>query len=297
MSDPPSKVSVVIPVYNRERYVRTTIESVLQQSYRHIELIVVDDGSNDGSRAAIESFGDRLRLLEHPGRANKGQSAALNLGLAHATGRYIAFLDSDDVWMPDKLAVQVRYLEQHADVGLVYGNGIAIDENGHKLYDIYRSGHHERSDPCRVLLDCYFLLPNNALLRRELMERAGGFDESLRAAQDHDMAIRVAELTRLAYIDQPVFCYRRHPDSISSRKVDIRWQNGFRILEKAAARYPYPRAIVRKRRAVLHFRMAQCRVEQRRYVQAAGHLLAALSLDPLRSLSVLSGREPVTSHH
>ena len=124
-----------------------------------------------------------------------------------------------------------------------------------------------------------------------------GFDESLRAAQDHDMAIRVAEQTRLAYIDQPVFCYRRHPDSISSRKVDVRWQNGFRILEKAAARYPYPPGIVRKRRAVLHFRMAQCRIEQRRFVQAVGHLLAALSLDPMRSLSVLSGREPVTSHH
>jgi glycosyltransferase involved in cell wall biosynthesis len=291
------KVSVVIPVYNRERFIAETVQSVLDQTFQDFELITVDDGSTDGSRRVLESFGDRITILQHPGGENRGQSAAINLGMRHARGQYIALLDSDDLWLPRKLEIQTAYLDAHPDVGLVYGNGLAIDAEGRKLYDIYEPGHIEGSNPHRVLLDCYFLVPNNSLVRREVFERAGPFDESLRAAQDHDMAIRIAEITRLAYIDEQVFCYRRHPDSISRKRADVRWRNGFKILEKARQRYPYPRRVIWQRRAVLHFRLGQCYFESRAVFSALKHMLAAFMFDPLRSLSVIMGRERITSPH
>jgi glycosyltransferase involved in cell wall biosynthesis len=291
------RVSVIIPVFNRAAYIGATIDSVLAQTCGDFEIIAIDDGSTDGSRAIVDGYGERVRVLEHPGRANRGQSAAINLGLTAARGDFIAILDSDDLWLPNKLALQVAFLDSNPDVGLVYANGWAIDQNGKKLYDIYGADHQELSDPARVLLDCYFFLPTNSLVRRAVIAGAGEFDETLRAAQDHDMAVRIAERTRLAYLPEKLFCYRRHPGSISHGRADVRWRLGFVILEKARARFPYPARILRRRRAVLHFRLAQCAVENRRWFSGASHALAAFLLDPLRSLQVVLGRERIRSPH
>jgi len=293
------KVSIIIPAFNRARYIRHTVESVLDQSYPNLELIVVDDGSSDGTRAILEQFGDQIRLLEHEGRQNRGQSASINLGLRQAEGEYVAILDSDDYWEPDKIKIQAEYLEQHPDVGLVYCNGTAVNENGVFLYDIYRPGHTESSRPENILLDCYFFVPSNSLIRTQVLRQAGGFDETLRAAQDHDMAIRIAEITRLAYIDKCVFHYRRHTQSISKSPGGVltRWNNGFIILNKAASRYPYPASFIRKRKAVLHFRLFQCALENRAMMQALPHLLLAGLYDPMRACDVLLRRERVSSPH
>lgn len=291
------RVTAIIPCFNRASYLGQAVESILSQSYPHIETVVIDDGCTDGSREILESFGDRITLLEHPGRENRGQSAGINLGLSRTHGDYVAILDSDDVWLPHKIAEQVEYLEAHPDVGLVYGCGEAIDENGKHLYRIHGPDHVENSDPNRVLMDCYFLVPNNSLVRRSVFDRIGGFDESLRAAQDHDIAIRIAEVTRLAFLPRLWFQYRRHKDSISRNRAEVRWRSGFRIVEKARRRYPYPRHVVRGRKGVLHFRLAQCLLEQSRLLPAGWHLASAFVCDPLRSLKVLAGRERVTSPH
>jgi glycosyltransferase involved in cell wall biosynthesis len=295
MSERVPRVSVVVPVYNRGKYIAETIGSVLAQTYRDFEIIAIDDGSKDESRAVLDSFGDAITIIEHPGRSNRGQSASINLGLRAARGELIAILDSDDVWLPEKLTVQVGYLDAHSDTGLVYGNGWAIDETGRRRYPIYGPEHRENSDANRVLLDCYFFLPTNSLLRAAVVRQAGFFDESLRAAQDHDMAIRIAEITRLAYVNESIFYYRRHSDSISVKSADRRWRNGFLILNKAAARHPYPASVIRKRRAVLHFRLGQCEVKSRRFVRALWHFLMAGLLDPSRALAVLGGKQVITS--
>ncbi len=291
------KVSVIIPCYNRAKFLRETVCSVLDQTYPNLELVVVDDGCTDGSREVLASFGGALRVLEHPNRVNRGQSAGINLGISETDGKYVAILDSDDLWMPEKIAEQVDFLERSIEIGLVYGNGQAVDEEGRRLYDIYPPGHHEPNDPGRVLMDCYFLVPNNALVRRSVLEQTGGFDESLRAAQDHDMAIRIAEVARLAYVDRPWFKYRRHGDSISRRRADVRWNNGFLILEKARQRYPYTARVVRGRRGVLHFRLGQCHLEHRRFIRALSHMIRALLNDPIRAFRVMLGKERAGSPH
>lgn len=291
------KVAVVIPCYNREKFITETLNSALSQTYPNIEIVAVDDGSTDNSRQVIESFGDKIRVLEHSGRVNKGQSAAINLGIRSTESEYIAILDSDDLFAPRKIELQVDFLESHPDIGLVYGNGHAIDQNGNKLYRFYSDDHVELSDPGRVLLDCYFLLPNNSLVRRCVLEQAGGFDESLRSAQDHDMAIRVAEITRLGFINNDLFYYRRHGDSISAKNASLRWKNGFKILDKARKRYNYSSAVVMHRRAVLHFRLGQCLLEEKTFLLALIHFLASGLLNPVRAINVLCKKERMTGPH
>src|SRR5436309_7380613 len=121
------KVSVIIPVFNGERYIRQTIESVLAQTYRDFELLVIDDGSTDGTAEAVKEYEKDLRYV-HQG--NGGASKARNQGIRFSQGKYIAFLDADDLWEPEKLTIQVEFLERNPKIGLVHCNCDGIDEEG-----------------------------------------------------------------------------------------------------------------------------------------------------------------------
>ena len=285
------QVVVIIPSYNREKYIRATIDSALSQTYSNIDVAVVDDGSSDRSREILIGYGDRIRFFEHEARENRGQSASINLAMRETTGRYVAILDSDDVWTVDKIEKQVVFLEKHPEFGIVYGNGFAIDENGKILYKLIPPGHQEKSDPRRMLLECHFNIPSNALVRRSAYEQAGEFDETLRSSQDHDMAIRLLEITNAAFLDEPVWYYRLHPDTQSLKHAKRRWMNGFRILEKACRRYPYGWGVKRRRLAVLHFRIGQCFSSEGAYYRAAKNFLFAGVFDPARAARVLMGME------
>ena len=295
MKNDSKQVSVIIPAFNRAEYIKETVNSVLAQDYPSVQLIVVDDGSTDGTYEILLGYAeqDKLKLLTHPGRENKGQSAALNLGLKAATGEFIAILDSDDLFLPGKISAQVNYLDSHPQVGLVYGMGEAIDGEGRWIYDIHSVDHKEPNDPNAVLLDCYFLLPQNALVRRSVYDEIGGFEEDFRAAQDHDMLVRIAETTRFGFIPIKLFQYRRHGDSISNKGLRRRWTNGFEIVMRATARYPYRTSTIRKRNALLNFRMAQVCWQENRYIGAIGYLLKSGCLDPVRAIKVITGREQV----
>ena len=286
-----SKVSVIIPAYNREAFIRETIESVLEQTYSNIELIVVDDGSTDNTLKIVKEYKEKLDLLQHPGGVNKGQSAAINLGLKVSTGEYIAILDSDDLFAPKKIELQIEHLIKNLDVGLVYANGIAIDTNGAELHVMIQKGHKEENKPELVLLNSYYNIPSNALIRKSVFEIVGGFDEELRSAQDHDMAIRIAEVTRLNYIDKVLWYYRRHKETQSVQHSERRWKNGFKVLRKACSRYPYGYAIIFKRLAVLHYRYGQSLLIKRKICSACFHFIVAFCYDPIRSIRVIIGLE------
>lgn len=282
-------VSVIIPAYNRADFIDQSIGSVLYQTHRNIELIVVDDGSLDGTYEKIKSYGTKLIILSHEGHANRGQSASINLGMTRATGKYIAILDSDDYWEMNKLEVQVDYLEKHSDIGLVYSNGYAVDAQGNVLYPIYPRDHVEYNNPNKILLNCYIALPVNSLVRREVYEHIGQFKESYRAAQDHDMLIRIAEVTKLAYISDYLWYYRRHSNSISTYGQKTRWLNGFKILMEAKSRYPYLPSTIRKRIAVLNYRLGQYYWNNESKLKGCPYLIKAGIYDPCRAIKVLFG--------
>jgi glycosyltransferase involved in cell wall biosynthesis len=288
-----SLVSIIIPAYNRAQYINQTVDSVLHQTYQNFELIVVDDSSKDGTFEKLKHYGDRITLLVHEGHQNKGQAASINLGLSKAKGDYIAILDSDDFWELNKLEVQVEFLDANPDIGLVYCNGYGVDADGNRYYNIYDEDPCEQNDPNRVLLDCYILLPQNSLVRKEVYDQVGIFNEEYRSAQDHDMLIRIAEVTKFAYLPYHVFSYRRHENSISVRNQDVRWTTGFRILEQAGKRYPYKKSTLRKRRAVLNYRLGVVLFKKQSYVAGLICLFKSFINDPLRALKVLIGAEKV----
>ena len=286
-------VSVIIPAFNRVDFIQETIDSALSQSFRDFEIIVIDDGSTDGTYEKLLEYGDQLNLITHKGRANKGQSASINKGLKQASGKYIVILDSDDFWEPKKLEVQVKYLEDHPAIGLVYSNGYGTNSVGDIIYSYHSKDHEDPQDANAVLLDCYMALPVNAMVRKDVYDQVGFFNEEYRAAQDHDMLIRIAEVCKFAYLPNFLFYYRRHGDSISHTKLDVRWKTGFKILEAARKRYPYKRSTIRKRKAVLNFRLGQVYIKQGKYVKAFTHLMMAGLLDPIRGFRVLVRKEDV----
>ena len=191
--DAAPRVSVIIPTYNRAGLLRAAIDSVLAQTFSDLELLVVDDGSTDDTQAMMRDFNDPRILYIR--QENKGRSAARNVALARARGAYIAFLDSDDTYLPEKLALQVRYMDAHPDTGMVYTSAHCVDTAGKPLardYIASVSGH--------IYRDIAFFRPvtitlPTVMVRRALLERTGGFDEAMHRFEDTDMWRRLSKLT------------------------------------------------------------------------------------------------------
>lgn len=172
----PGLVSCIVPVYNGERFVTDAVESILAQTYVQREVIVVDDGSDDGTLDVLARFGDRIRVLR---QANSGPSAARNYGMEESRGAFIAFLDADDIWVDDKLESQMAVFEAHPQIQLCSGHIKSfwipeLDDERQAFED--HPYHRERA----------LLSPCTVLVRRELFERLGGFDQELRNAEDTD---------------------------------------------------------------------------------------------------------------
>lgn len=280
-------VSVITPSFNRIDLLPATLNSVLSQSYGQLEYLVVDDGSTDGTWEWLNRVDDsRVKIFSHPGRENRGQAASINLGLRHARGRYVVILDSDDLLADGALAAHVEVMDKTPSVGMVYGQGYAVDEGAARLYQLFPSSHQERNDPNRLLLDCYIVSPGLCMFRKSVVSKVGVLEETFRAAQDHDFVLRVVEVSHIAYSGVECFYYRKHGGTISANGKLTRWQNGFKILERAAARYPYQRSTLRRRRAVLYFRLGQVYLEKRMYGKAIASFLACSLLDPRRAIAV-----------
>lgn len=209
------RVSVIIPTYNRKDYVQEAIDSVLAQTYTDYEIIVVDDGSTDGTGEALQArYGDRIRYVW---QENQGESVARNRGIEMAQGEFIATLDSDDLWLPRKLEKQVAHLMEHVETGAVICQGQAIDEQGHILPDVEVLG--ARTTAEDLTLDALLSIntisaPSTMLVgRRSVFMSSGGYDPAIRYGEDWDFCIR---LRAKAYIDQvaEVLCLiRYHRDS------------------------------------------------------------------------------------
>jgi glycosyltransferase involved in cell wall biosynthesis len=130
-------VAVIIPCFESSKFIRKTIESALNQDYDDLEIIAIDDGSTDETRKILESYLPKIRILSHPNNANLGAATSLNLGINETKSYLIAFLDSDDIWHPNKLKEQVKIFQKYWDVGLVYTNGCVIEDSDDILYKLF----------------------------------------------------------------------------------------------------------------------------------------------------------------
>ena len=180
-------VSVIIPTCNRGWIVGEAVDSVLAQDYPHCELIVVDDGSTDDSEAILNAYGDRIRLLR---QSNRGVSAARNAGIRSAAGELIAFLDSDDLWLPSKLSRQVAFFREHPDAVACQTEETWI-RNGVRVNPKKR--HRKPSGMIfEPSLELCLVSPSAVMIRRWLFDRVGLFDERLPACEDYDMWLRIS---------------------------------------------------------------------------------------------------------
>jgi glycosyltransferase involved in cell wall biosynthesis len=224
-------VSIIIPCYNTAQWIGAAIESCLAQTYRPIEIIVVDDGSTDDSVSIVQQFGDTVILETGP---NRGGNHARNRAFELASGRYIQYLDADDFLLPEKIARQVSFLDETgADV--VYGDWRHLHHlpDGRIEYeDIKISGHHD--DILYTLLTGWWVPINSLLYKREVVEASGGWDTTLKALQDKDFQITLA-LSGATYRYQPgcTTIYRRFGKSTVS-SGNLNWFiNNYQVLEKA----------------------------------------------------------------
>ena len=212
VSSPPI-VSVVVPTYNRAEWLDSTLRSVLKQTFIDFELIVVDDGSTDDTENVVQSFPrvQYVRLQE-----NRGVSGARNTGLSRAIGRYICFLDSDDLWCERKLEVQVGWMESNADYPVCYTDEIWIRRgvrvnpmNKHRKYS---------GDIFRHCLPLCIVSPSSAMLRASLFDEVGAFDESLPACEDYDLWLRIAVKYPFHFIEEPLIIKQGgHSDQLSRK--------------------------------------------------------------------------------
>lgn len=219
------KVSVVIPVLNGERFIRQALESVLGQTFRDFELIVVDDGSTDGTRNIVEGFASRV-IYRY--QANAGADVAYNTGISIGSGQYVAFLDHDDRWYPDKLVTQVALLDQHPDVGLTYSEVDDVDEFGDPIQKRTWAGrrriHHDLVGDCRAILRRRFpiAVPSVMMIRREVLEKIGGFDPDLppNGHGDVELCVLAGEVSKLYFMVRALAQYRVHKWQMTHQRRD-----------------------------------------------------------------------------
>ena len=280
-------VSVIIPNYNYGHFISTSIESVLNQTYKNIELIFVDDGSSDNSVDIAKKYQSSIILIQ---QENAGVSTARNHGLVYAKGDFICFLDSDDSWEPEKVALQISKF-QNKEIGVVYSSINICDED--LTFKETLSAFH-RGDcsnlyfkyPTRaiVLLGC-----SSAMIRKNVTTQVGKFDISLNTSADWDYFRRIANVTRVDFVDKPLVNYRRHSASMSVGSLEKYYQDNelavLKLLSDATEGNRSPRLRWRSRLAWIKFQLGAtiALLKGRRFSESIRHVKKLVAFQPLAS--------------
>ena len=236
-------VTVVVPSYNMAHFLPQAVESALGQSYPHLEVQIIDDGSTDETPRVVRQWDGNPRVRVHR-QANGGLSHARNQGIALGRGNFIALLDADDIWLPEKLALQMPLFDGRPEVGVVYSGFDRMDRDGrsepkgpHRMHRGRISG--------RLLIE-NFVPASSAVVRRECFERHGGFDTALRTGEDYEMWLRLSAHYQFDYVEQPVMRYRIWSGQMS-KDYRGRYATGIQTMQNFLRRNPdaVERSVVR----------------------------------------------------
>jgi len=207
MSDNPL-ISIITPSYNQAKFLRETIDSVLSQDYPNLEYIIIDGGSSDGSLEIIQEYENRLSYWEST--PDKGQTDAINKGFARAKGKYLAWLNSDDVYLPGAVSEAVGYLEEHPEIGTVYGDCTFIDAQGHTIGRFPAA----QTDHARLRRGYVHIPQQASFFRADLWQEVGPLDPSFYFAMDYDLWVRLAKKSPLVYLPSHIWAsFRLHGDA------------------------------------------------------------------------------------
>jgi cellulose synthase/poly-beta-1,6-N-acetylglucosamine synthase-like glycosyltransferase len=274
-----TKVSVVIPAYNCAKYLPTALESVLAQTYRDFEIVVVDDGSTDDTESVIRGYAPAVRYLK---TANSGPASARNRGIRASVGEYVAFLDADDWWEPKKLEAQVHELKQDADAALAYSDMCVHCEDGSTNPSFLKSRPFARSGYVfDQLMESQFIFPSAALIRRRCLESVGLFDESLHSLEDCDLFLRLCYERKVVLVGEPLVHRRQRGGGLTSNQ-NLSTQYLIKFQEKALT---LPHLSARRRRR-LRWKLSMAYLSRARYCrerrlaeECRSNLVASLKSD------------------
>jgi len=279
-------ISVIIPTYNRAAFISDAIQSVLRQTNKDFELIVVDDGSTDNSCDVIRPYADRITYIY---QQNAGIAAARNAGIEHSKGKYVTFLDSDDIWLPTKLEKQVSFFKQHLDIGMVYADYGMFSEEG-----IIDSSHSSRKNLNishrsgyvfeELLMNCH-IHTITVMVKREVLADVGLFDVNFATGEDYDLWLRIAAKYKVAYLPELVAMHRDHSLNITTTRLIAERPGEIQAVENALAMFPdkikgIPSHRVNLRISNTYLQTGFSAYKERKFSVARFHFRKCLSLQP-----------------
>lgn len=282
-----TRVSVVIPTYNRAELLGVALDSVYAQTWKEFEVLVVDDGSTDGTEAMLQPY-IAERGLRHLRQANRGPSAARNRGIEAARGEYVAFLDSDDLWLPIKLSVQMARMAARPEAVMCYSNLLHFNPDNGTLSVRYRRQAVRSGDLYLALiykkLHC---APPTLLVRKAIAERVGGFDEALRLSEDRDFNIRVARHGPILGVEEPLAVVRlhgkAHPKDPTVRLSHEAMQAAQEyVLRKTLSEDPTLRGMAGRVSSLYHLGWGMGLLAQKKPQEARQQLLKSIRFNPLQ---------------
>jgi len=292
-------ISVIVPTYRRSAYLADTLDSVFSQTLREFEVIVVEDGSRDAGET-LARYGDRVQYLWQP---NQGVGAARNFGVSRARGEWFAFIDDDDLWLPEKLERQVAAAEREPEMGMFHTDHYALVDGERKVP--VRTPPRDRVPTGWVAKDLFlnnFIVMSSVMIRRAPFTRVGGFSATTRFAADLELWLRLARVCPIAFVAEPLTIYRDHDRSLSS---ELRWHVAFAgMMSRFVHANPEiyrevgRKAVCRQLRDI-NWRGAYAHLQQHHYATAARLFASAWSWTPrdLRPLfyaaACLTGRRGV----
>lgn len=293
-------VSVIVPAYNTSLYIADALESIFYQKYPNIEVIVVNDGSTDNTLDILQKYEKKIHIID---KKNEGSATARNAAIRISKGKYLAFLDSDDIWLPGKLHLQISYMENNPSIGVTYGLFEKIFETSEKriiLDDVYEKYKHlEKTDHVepiewwsgwvyRKML--FESLPHTITLvmQKRLVEKIGYFDKSFRRGQDYDYWIRLSRVTQFHKLNHLMAIYRLHGDNITAKCMPI--NSELAAVEKAINKWGYQDLegslieikLIKKRISDLHFNFAYQHYWRGDISYAKKSFLGALKYQPFK---------------
>ena len=283
------RVSIILPCYNGAKWIGQAIESVLAQTYKDFELIVIDDGSTDNSKEVISSYlyDERVRYIY---QENRGFSATLNRGIKESKGEFIGFIGQDDLYVPNKLQVQVRYLDEHSDVDLVHSNYCFINPTGQiiRIRHIKIPKFPSREKLIEHLFIYNFIGFETVLLRKKCLDKVGLFDERMIGFSDHDMWLRIAGEFNIAYIDSILVKKREHPQQLSKIAIERCLYDELLMAVKAIKRYPFLKKAIKKKLASIYYSLGLAMLEKEIYESAKQKFFKAIQYEPWKFKAIVA---------
>ncbi|HBR16749.1 MAG TPA: hypothetical protein DD725_03930 [Deltaproteobacteria bacterium] len=288
-----SKVSVVIPVYNQEAYIAECIESVLAQTCRNFEIVVVDDGSTDETPHVLAKYAGKVKMIC---QGNSGGASALNTAIRNSSGEYIAWVSSDDVFLPTKLEEQIKFFNTYPDIDLVYTDFYVIDSKGNILEEVYCRSFDDRREALLNMINRCYINGSTVMFKRSCIDRVGCFDESFRYSADWDLWFRMLWNFKFGHIAKPLIKYRVHAANLTHHFKEMK-KYELLFYKKILDKYPLEEVFAKgSNRNCVNSDMAGILLKHGLYGFSFSKLLDSLKLeqlqDSLRALLLFLFRFP-----